>query len=563
MISRRQFLQMATVTASFLGPWSNWPKASAQQKISQDDLLKFNSKGQVTLLHLTDIHAQLKPIYFRPPSENYGVGEFEGRPPHLVAEDFLNHFGIAPGTPLAYAHTMVDYVNLAKTYGRLGGLDRTATLIKAIRADRGEKNVLLLDGGDTWQGSFSSLKTNGQDMVDAMAKLQPDAMVGHWEFTFGVDRVQEIIESINYPFLGGNVFDTEWDEPVFESTAFFERGGIKVAVIGQHFPYTPIANPRYMVPNWSFGIRPETIQKNVEKARKDGAELVVLLSHNGFDVDQKIAAQVSGIDLILTGHTHDAVPEAIKINKTLLLSSGSHGKYLGRVDLDVKNGEVVDFSSTLIPVFSDVITPDPEMSEHIDKLRAPFEDECKRIIGKASGLLYRRGNFNGTWDDIICQGIIEEREVEISLSPGFRWGTTLLPGQDITIDDLYSQTAMSYPNVYRTEMTGRQLKVILEDVCDNLFNVDPYYQQGGDMVRVGGVSYSCSPKASMGNRINNLTLLRTGEKLDADKVYTVGGWASINPNVDGPAIYDLMENYISRKGLIEPPEQSTVKLVGF
>ena len=562
MLSRREFIQMAAVTAGVYGVSSNWTRAAAQQRMTQDDLLRFDSKGQVTLLHITDIHAQLKPLFFRPPSENYGVGAFEGRPPHLVAEEFLTHFKIAPGTPLAYAHTMVDYVNLARAYGRLGGLDRTATLIKAIRAERGDDKVLLLDGGDTWQGSYSSLKTNGQDMVDAMAMLKPDAMVGHWEFTFGVDRVKEIIESMAYPFLGGNVFDTEWDEPVFESTAFFEKGGVNVAVIGQHFPYTPIANPRYMVPQWSFGIRPDVIQKHVDAARAKGAEIVVLLSHNGFDVDQKLATVVSGIDVILTGHTHDAVPEALKINNTLLLSSGSHGKYLGRVDLEVKGGKVVDYNSILIPVFSDVIAPDAEMAAHIDALRAPYEQECQRVIGKTNGLLYRRGNFNGTWDDLICQGIMEERDVEIALSPGFRWGTTLLPGQDITIDDLYTQTSMSYPNVYRTEMTGSQLKTILEDVCDNLFNIDPFYQQGGDMVRVGGVSYRCAPKETMGNRINDLTLTRTGEKLDAKKSYSVGGWASINENVDGPAIYDLMEGYISRQKVIDLPTQTAVKVTG-
>ncbi|MDC1117555.1 thiosulfohydrolase SoxB [Alphaproteobacteria bacterium] len=562
MLSRREFMQMAAVTAGIYGTTSNWNRAAAQQAMTQEDLLKFDSKGQVTLLHITDMHAQLKPLYFRPPSENYGVGAFEGRPPHLVGGDFLAHFDIAPGTPLAYAHTMVDYANLAQTYGRLGGLDRTATLVKSIRADRGDDKVLLLDGGDTWQGSYTSLKTNGQDMVDAMAMLKPDAMVGHWEFTFGVDRVNEIIESMNYPFLGGNVFDTEWEEPVFESTAFFEKGGVKVAVIGQHFPYTPIANPRYMVPEWSFGIRPETVQKNVNAARDAGAQIVVLLSHNGFDVDQKLATVVTGIDVILTGHTHDAVPQALKINKTLLLSSGSHGKYLGRIDLDVKGGEVVDYSSTLIPIFSDVITPDPEMSAHIDVLRAPYEAECNRVIGSTSGLLYRRGNFNGTWDDLICQGIIAERDVEISLSPGFRWGTTLLPGQDITIDDLYTQTSMSYPNVYRTEMTGAQIKTILEDVCDNLFNIDPFYQQGGDMVRVGGMNYTCAPKASMGNRISDLTMTKTGEKLDADRKYVVGGWASVNENVDGPAIYDLMEGYISWKKSIDLPAQQAVKVIG-
>ena len=562
MRSRREFLQMAAVSASYFAAFPHFARAAAQQRLTQDHLLKFDAKGQVTLLHLTDMHGQLKPVYFRPPSENYGVGAFEGIPPHLVGKTFLEYFGIPAGSEYAYAHTMVDYVSLARAYGKLGGLDRTATLIKAIRAERGEDKVLLLDGGDTWQGSYSSLKTQGADMVAAMKTLQPDAMVGHWEFTFGKDRVEELIGEMGYPFLGSNCFDTEWEERVFESTAYFERGGVSVAVIGQHFPYTPIANPSHMVEGWSFGIRPEEIQKNIDEARDNGAEIVVLLSHNGFDVDQKLASELTGLDVILTGHTHDAVPEAIRIGKTLVLSSGSHGKYLGRVDLKVENGQVVDASSTLIPVFSDIITPDPEMTQLIDGLRAPYEAECNRVIGQAGSLLYRRGNFNGSWDDVICDAIREERDVEIALSPGFRWGTTLLPDAPITIDDMYTQTSMNYPAVYRTEMTGEQLKVILEDVCDNLFNTDPYYQQGGDMVRVGGMSYECAPKQSMGNRIRNMTFTDTGEPIEAGRKYVVGGWASVNENVEGPAIYDLLENYITRKKVVQPSGAGRVKVTG-
>ena len=562
MRSRREFLQMAAVSASYFTAMPNFARAAAQQQLSQDDLLKFDSKGQVTLLHLTDMHGQLKPVYFRPPSENFGVGAFEGIPPHLVGSVFLDHFGIPSGSAYAYAHTMVDYVALARSYGKLGGLDRTATLVKAIRAERGDDKVLLLDGGDTWQGSYTSLKTQGADMVMAMKALKPDAMVGHWEFTFGKDRVEELVDEMGYPFLGSNCFDTEWEERVFESTAYFERGGVKVAVIGQHFPYTPIANPRHLVEGWSFGIRPDEIQKNVDEARENGAEIVVLLSHNGFDVDQKLAADISGIDVILTGHTHDAVPEAIRIGKTLVLSSGSHGKYLGRIDLKVEAGRVVDVSSTLIPVFSDVIAPDPDMSALIDNIRAPYEAECNRVIGKAGSLLYRRGNFNGSWDDVICDAIREERDVEIALSPGFRWGTTLLPGQPITIDDMYTQTSMNYPAVYRTEMTGEQIKVMLEDVCDNLFNPDPYYQQGGDMVRVGGLSYECAPKNVMGKRIRNLVITETGIPLEEGKRYVVGGWASVNPDTEGPAIYDLLENYITRKELIQPAGVSRVNVTG-
>ncbi len=562
MFSRRDFLQWAAVTASITGFSGGLTRAAAQQKLTQDDLLKFDSKGQVTLLHITDVHGQLKPLYFRPPSENYGVGAFEGIPPHLVGEEFLKHFGINKGTPLAYAHTMVDYVNMARTYGRLGGLDRTATLVKSIRADRGENKVLMLDGGDTWQGSYTSLKTNGQDMVDCFALLKPDAMVGHWEFTFGADRVKEIIEQMDYPFLASNIVDNDFEEPVFESTKMFEKGGVKVAVIGQAMPYTPIANPRWMFPEWSFGIRQETLQENVNKARDEGAEVVVLLSHNGFDVDQKLATVVSGIDVILAAHTHDAIPRAITIGKTILLSSGSHGKYLGRIDLDVKGGKVVDFSSTLIPVFSDVIDRDPEMAAKIDEVRAPYEAETQRKIGVSEGLLYRRGNFNGTWDDLICQGLIEERDAEISLSPGFRWGTTLLPGQDITIEDLYTQTSMNYPAVYRIEMPGSQIKNILEDVCDNLFNKDPFYQQGGDMVRVGGMSYTIKPKNEIGYRISDMVSVKSGKPIEASQNYVVAGWASVNEGTKGPAIYDLMEKYITRLGTIPPLENDRIKVVG-
>ena len=561
MRSRREFIQLASVSAMLLAT-KPWNSVAAKQSLKTDDLLDFDSKGQVTLLHLTDMHGQLNPVYYRPPSENFGVGKFEGIPPHLVGKAFLEHFGILPNTPLAYAHTMVDYVPLAMEYGKLGGLDHTSTLIKAIRSERGDNKVLLLDGGDTWQGSYTSLKTQGEDMVEVMKALGTEAMVGHWEFTFGQQRLKELIDKLEYPFLGGNVFDTEWDEPVFESTAFFEKGGVSVAVIGQHFPYTPIANPNYMVKGWSFGIRPEVLQKNVDEAKKQGAEIVVLLSHNGFDVDQKLAAMIQGIDVILTGHTHDAIPKGIRIKDTLLLSSGSHGKYLGRVDLKVKNGKVVETSSNLIPVFSDVVAPDKEMTKLIKQIRSPYEKECNRIIGKTDNLLYRRGNFNGSWDDVICDAIMQERDTEISLSPGFRWGTTLLPGQNITVDDIYSQTSMNYPEVYRVEMTGKMIKDLLEDVCDNIFNPDPFFQQGGDMVRVGGLSYTCHPKNKIGNRISNLRMMSSDMLLQSNQKYVVGGWGSVNQNVKGPAIYDLLENFISEKKVIKASSKETVKIVG-
>ena len=562
--TRRDFLQFAINAGAALGAagyLSSPARALAQQKLTQDDLLRFDSKGQVTLLHFTDVHAQLTPVYFRPPDTNIGVGAFAGIPPHLVGEEFLTEFGIERGSPLAYAHTFLDYVDLARAYGRLGGLDRTATLVKAIRAERGEDKVLFLDGGDTWQGSYTSLKTNGQDMVDCMKLLRPDAMTGHWEFTFGEERFLEVIESLDYPFLASNIFDAEWDEPAFEHTAMFEKGGVRVAVIGQAMPYTPIANPRWMFPQWSFGIRPDVLQANVDSARENGAEVVVLISHNGFDVDRKLAGVVNGIDVILTGHSDDAVPESVSVGGTLILSSGSHGKYLGRVDLEVSGGKVVAHSSTLIPVFADVIEPDAEMSAKIAEVREPYTAELSQVLGKTETLLYRRGNFNGTWDDLICQGIMEERDTQIALSPGFRWGTTLLPGQDITREDLYTETSMSYPAVYRNEMTGQQLKDILEDVCDNLFNPDPFLQQGGDMVRVGGMTYTCSVNQTIGNRISDMTLADTGEPIDPSRTYVVGGWASVNEGVEGPAIYDLMERYLAGKGTVSVPDERSVKIV--
>jgi S-sulfosulfanyl-L-cysteine sulfohydrolase len=562
--SRRDFLQFsicASATLASAGYLGNATRALAQQRLTQEDLLRFDAQGQVTLLHFTDVHAQLTPVYFRPPDTNIGVGDFAGIPPHLVGEDFLKFFNIERGTPLAYAHTFLDYVDLAKSYGRLGGLDRTATLVKAIRAERGDDKVLFLDGGDTWQGSYTSLKTNGQDMLECMKMLRPDAMTGHWEFTFGSERFLEMIETMGYPFLASNVFDSEWDEPAFEHTSFFERGGVNVAVIGQAMPYTPIANPSWMFPEWSFGIRADVLQQNINAARDQGAEVVVLLSHNGFDVDRKLASQLSGVDVILTGHTHDAIPEAVDVNGTLILASGSHGNFLGRVDLEVSGGKVTGHSSKLIPVFADVIDPDQEMAAKIAEFRDPHKEELERVIGRSESLLYRRGNFNGTWDDLICQGIIEERDTEISLSPGFRWGTSLLPGQDITIEDLYTETAMSYPQVYRTEMTGAQIKEIMEDVCDNLFNKDPFFQQGGDMVRVGGMTYTCAVNESIGNRISDMRLTKSGEAIEADRTYVVGGWASVNEGVEGPAIYDLMEDYITRLGTVSVPDERSVKVV--
>ncbi|GBU15860.1 MULTISPECIES: thiosulfohydrolase SoxB [Methylobacteriaceae] len=557
MTSRRDFLQIAAATAALVP--TGWARAFAQQRLTQDDLLAFEPMGNVTLVHLTDIHAQLLPVLFREPSTNLGVGEARGQVPHVTGRAYLDLYGIPGGSPLAYALTPEDYVALARGYGRMGGLDRIATVLDAIRAERGDK-VLFLDGGDTWQNSYTSLVSKGQDMVDCMALLKPDAMTGHWEFTLGTERVKELVDGLGCPFLGQNVRDAEWNEPAFEAMKMFERGGAKVAVIGQAFPYTPIANPRWMIPNWSFGIREEEVQASVDKARKDGADLVVLLSHNGFDVDRKLASRVKGIDVVLTGHTHDALPQAVKVGQTLLIASGSHGKFLTRVDLDVRDGAVKGFRSKLIPIFSDVIAPQKAMAEKIGSIREPHEAMLKEELGRTEGLLYRRSNFNGTLDDMICDALLAEREAEIALSPGFRWGTTLLPGQPITREDVYNATAITYPAAYRMTMTGTRLKEVLEDVADNLFNADPYYQQGGDMVRVGGVSYAIDVARPAGSRVSDLTLLRTGKPIEAGASYTVAGWASVNEGTEGPPIWDVVATHVRRKGTVNPtPAQVTVR----
>lgn len=562
MISRRDFLQ-ATVAASAIYGASgvgNWAKIAAQQALTQNQLLDFKTTGNVTLIHITDIHAQLKPIYFREPEINLGVGSVNGLPPHVTGGDFLKLFDMTAGTPEAYALTYQDFTSLARGYGKMGGLDRCATVIKSIRAERPE--ALLLDGGDTWQGSYTAQMSAGQDMVNVMNALKPDAMTSHWEFTLGIDRVNEIVEELAFPFLGANIFDNEWDERAYEPYKMFDRGGVKIAVIGQAFPYMPIANPGWMFPGLSFGVREENMAELVAEVRAKGAELVVLLSHNGFDVDRKLASRVNGIDVILTGHTHDALPEPVMVNKTMLIASGSNGKFVTRLDLDVQDGEIRGFAHKLIPIFSDVIAPDAEVATIIDAERAEHKDKLTEVLGQTDSLLYRRGNFNGTWDDLICNALIEERQSDIALSPGFRWGPSILPGQDITREDVFNATGMNYPAAYRSEMTGELIHTILEDVADNLFNPDPYYQQGGDMVRVGGMGYSIDVSKPIGSRITNMTLLKTGETIDPGKTYVVSGWASVNEATEGPAIWDVVEAHIKRKGTVSIEPNQSVKVTG-
>jgi S-sulfosulfanyl-L-cysteine sulfohydrolase len=562
MIPRRHFLQAGLATSAIWGVsgFGNWSRLAAQQALSQDDLIGGPGTGNVTLIHITDIHAQTQPIWFREPEINLGVGMNEGQPPHLTGEQFRAAYGIEKGSALDYALTYDDFVALGREYGRMGGIDRIATVVKAIKADR--PDALVLDGGDTWQGSLPALRTQGADMVKLFNALKTDAMSSHWEFTLGIDRVNEIIEGeFAGQFLGANIFDATWDEPAYEPMMMVERGGQKIAVIGQAFPYLPIANPSWMFPDLSFGVREERMAEVVQEARDAGAAAVVVLSHNGFDVDRKMAQNVPGIDLILTGHTHDAIPEPVMVGKTALIASGSHGKFVSRVDLDVRDGTVQGIDHRLIPIFSDVIAPDPEMTALVEETRAPFNEELSEVIGTTDSLLYRRGNFNGTWDDLICNALISQREADIALSPGFRWGASLMPGEKITREDIFNVTAMSYPAAYRSEMTGEFLHTVLEDVADNLFNPDPYYQQGGDMVRVGGLGYRIDISKEQGSRITDMTLLRTGEALDPAKTYTVAGWASVNQATEGPPIWEVVETHIRDQGTVTVDPNQSVNVV--
>ncbi len=564
MISRRDFLQVSMAASALVGAsgFGNWSRLAAQQALTQDQLLQFDTFGNVSLIHITDIHAQIKPIYFREPSVNIGVGENKGAVPHVTGADFRKLYGIDDGSPSHYALSSGDFSSLAQAYGRVGGLDRVATVVNAIRADR--PDALLLDGGDTWHGSYTCHKTQGQDMVNVMNGLKPDAMTFHWEFTLGSDRVAEIIEGLPFAALGQNIFDAEWDEPaeLFPPYKFFERGGVKIAVIGQAFPYMPIANPGWMFPEYSFGIRDEHMQEMVDEVRAQGAECVVCLSHNGFDVDKSMASKVTGIDVILTGHTHDALPEPVLVGDTILIASGSNGKFVSRVDLDIQNGRMMGFRHKLIPIFSDVIAPDPEMTALIDEQRAPFKADLEEVIGQTDSLLYRRGNFNGTWDDLICDALLSEREADIAMSPGVRWGPSLIPGDNITREDIWNVTSMSYGKAYRSEMTGEFIKIILEDVADNIFNPDPYYQQGGDMVRIGGMGYRIDVRKPQGERITDMTLLKTGEAIDPAKNYVVAGWASVNEGTEGPQIWDVVEAHIKKLGTVTVNENTSVTVVG-
>ncbi len=566
-LSKRDFMQVmaaASVAGMSLGRHAEADAASAEQ-----GLYELPPFGQVSLLHMTDCHAQLKPIYFREPSVNLGLGSMSGQLPHLVGEQLLRKVGVRPGTAQAHAYTFIDFERAARRYGKVGGFAHLATLVKRMKASR--PGALLLDGGDTWQGSATSLWTNAQDMVDACKLLGVDVMTGHWEFTYGMERVKEILEKDfkgKLDFVAQNVKTNDFGDPVFAPYVMREMNGVKLAIIGQAFPYTPIANPRYMVADWAFGIQDENMQAMVDEARAKGAQLVVVLSHNGMDVDLKMASRVRGIDAILGGHTHDGVPVPVQVKNaggtTLVTNAGSNGKFLGVLDFELKDGKVSDFRYKLLPVFSNVLRADPEMEALIAKVRAPYESRLAEKLAISDGLLYRRGNFNGSWDQLIVDALMEVQGADLAFSPGFRWGTSLLPGDVITRELMMDQLATTYSYATVTEMSGEMIKTVLEDVCDNLFNPDPYYQQGGDMVRVGGLSYACEPGAAMGKRIQDMRL--KGKPIEAGKTYKVAGWAPVAEEArSAPGsrmVWDVVEQWLKAQGRVKSRTINTPRLIG-
>ena len=566
-LSKRDFVRLLGLAAAAGLPLAR--QASAGPAADLYDLPPaFKGPGAVSFLHMTDCHAQLLPIYFREPSVNLGVGSMRGQVPHLVGEHLLKQAGLRPGTAEAHALAFNDFEQAARQYGQVGGFAHLATLVKRMKASR--PGALLLDGGDTWQGSATSLWTNAQDMVDACKLLGVDVMTGHWEFTYGMERVKEIVEKDfagKVDFVAQNVKTTDFGDPVFKPYVIREINGVACAIIGQAFPYTPIANPRYMVADWSFGIQDENLQAMVDEARGKGAKVVVVISHNGMDVDLKMASRVRGVDAIFGGHTHDGVPVAVPVKNpggtTLVTNAGSNGKFLGVMDFKVVDGKVSDFKYRLLPVFSKMLPADAAMAAQIARIRAPYEAKLGEVLATTEGTLYRRGNFNGSWDQLICDALIDTQDAQIAFSPGFRWGTSLLPGQAITRELMMDQLATTYSHATVTPMTGETIKTVLEDVADNLFNADPYYQQGGDMVRVGGLTYAIEPGAAMGRRIQDMRL--DGKPIEAGKSYKVAGWAPVSEEAAKaglPPVWELVERWLKDQKVVKPRRLNTPRLIG-
>jgi sulfur-oxidizing protein SoxB len=561
-VTRRDFLKLVAI-AGGLGLAERDRLWAAP---APEELLAFEPLGNVTLLHMTDSHATLLPVHYREPDTLLGVGPEKGHAPYLTGEAFLRYYGIPRGSAEAYALTHVDFAELARRYGRMGGYAHLATLVKRVRAERPGR-TLLLDGGDTLQGSATALWTDGEDMAQAINRLGVDVFSAHWEFTFGIERVRQVFGdkekrgSFRGDFVAQNVMDISWGppgEPVFHPYVVREVGGVRLGIVGQAFPYTPISHPQRFVPELSFGIRDEQLQKHVDELRgAKRVDAVVLLSHNGVAVDLKLASRVRGIDVILGGHTHDGIPRPIRVGQTLVINSGAHGKFLSRLDLDIRGARVVGHRFKLIPVLSQFIPADPDMDALIGRVRAPFEAKLGERLAVSESLLFRRGNFNGSFDEVVLDALLKHYDAEVAFSPGFRWGVTVLPGDPISLEQVYSHTALTYPNTWSREMTGADIKTVMEDVADNLFNPDPYYRQGGDMVRVGGVGYAIDPAAKAGSRITDLRI--GGKPMQADKRYKAAGWAAMT-EVDGPPVFDVVAAHLRRVKRIELDTRPRVRV---
>ncbi|ADN09044.1 thiosulfohydrolase SoxB [Sulfurimonas autotrophica] len=572
-ISRRDFMHIAAIFG-LTAATSSFASSQKIEQIGLKDIYQFNSMGNFTLMHICDLHAHVKPLYWREPSTLISAPNLVGTPGFLCGEAFAKHYGLEPSSLDAYFDTYIDFSKLAKKFGKMGGIAHIKTLTNHIIKERGKENVLFLDSGDTWQGTGVALKTGGEAIVKAQNYLGIDTMVGHWEFTYGKERVKELIDMLDAKFISQNIvgddpFADEYEELIFEPYTIEERGGAKIGIIGQSFPFTSTANPKEFTEGWSFGLRLETLQEYVDELKNEKkVDCVVVLSHDGFSVDQEVARKVKGIDFILSGHTHDPSPEPIVINDTVIVIAGSHGKYIGRLDIDAKDGKVNGYEYKLIPIASNIIPADPEGVKLVNKLYAPFDKEFNEVLGQTKGMLYKRDTFFSTFDQLINDAIIDEMKCDISFTPGYRWGTTVLAGDNILMDNVYEMCGITYPDVYTFELKGEKIATLLEDIADNVFNANPLYQQGGDMSRLGGVTYSIAVANKAGKRISNLKI--GGKPIDLKKTYVVSSWggnlqkAGANLQTDKiRPVYDVVRDYIKREKVVDVSNKGNVTLVDY
>lgn len=618
-LNRREFLHVISMAAA-AGMLPGTARASERTQATSPHLsmnmYHAPMKGKVRVLHLTDTHAQLKPIYYREPNVNLGIGPAYGKLPHLVGSKLLKSLGIENNASLAHAFSFMHFQEASEKFGKVGGFAHIKTLLDHLREQAGgQQNTLTLDGGDLWHGSATALWTRGQDMVEASNLLGVDIMTGHWEFTYTQPEVLRNIGQFKGEFLAQNIRIKEdslfgdhyrdlveqnhgiglYDEDnalPFKPYTIRVINGERIAIIGQAFPRTANANPRANFPDWSFGLREDALQTMVDQIRSaEKVAAIVMISHNGMDVDIKMASRINGIDAIFGGHTHDGIPKAIPVKTPAggvchVTNAGSNGKFVGCMDLDIKNGQLRGVHYQLLPVFANVLKADKTVDQFITQMRQTRYDESivesrnpkyafnQERLGKtyetilneelavAEETLYRRGNFMGTWDQIIVNALREEHDTQIAFSAGVRWGTSVIAGEAITMERVMDETSMTYGETYKSELSGAQIKDILEGVCENIFQKDPYLQSGGDMVRVGGLSYSCEPNASLGQRISQMRL-GDGSLIQANKTYTVAGWGQVEELGGGRPVWDVVADHLRhQKSAVKLPHVNHPTLKG-